>query len=678
MSAYEHVLSPFRIGSVKLRNRVVRTSQGTGLGAGQQVSDEMIEFLVARARGGVALSFADIAQIHWSSPGMLDLSTDRCLPGLDRLTTAVHAEDMKLFQQIWHGGPTQLTWDSSAPWAASHVPDPGLGMLPVPMTQAMIDELTGCFVAASVRARDGGIDGIELHAGHGYLFSSFLSPATNHRTDSYGGSAENRARFLREVLRAIRDAVGPDYPVGVRVSPDGPADQTTASDLVWLVGGLERDGLIDFVDVSLGSHYGRDLLMGGAHEPPGYQLPTSEKITRQTALPTIVAGRFGTLAQAEAVIASGAADLVSMVRATLAEPELITKTVAGRADEVRPCIACLQSCAGGLNTRARAMCAVNPAAGRELTLGDALITAAPTPLRVVVVGGGPAGMEAARAATLAGHHVTLLEAADALGGQLRLVPGGRPEVAGLVEFYAGELARRGVDVRLDTRADAAAVRALRPDAVLVATGVTPRRDGFQALRPAVPLPGLDTLDPARVHTGWDVLRGPDASSVPGHTVLLLDEVGHYESVDVAQRLVDGGHRVLQVSRYALVAANLEMRWEMVGAPLAARLLRGDFTLYGRSVLRRLAPGCAEVAPYEAPQRAVVLEFDDLVLLSGGVPDRALQSSLAEVAPVVRVIGDASSPRRLEVALVEGRQSVDSLTADWVRPLARYGWGGSAT
>jgi len=678
MSGYEHVLSPFQIGRVELRNRVVRTSQGTGLGAGQQVSDDMIEFLVARARGGVALSFADVAQIHWSSPGMLDLSTDRCLPGLERLSTAVHAEGMKLFQQIWHGGPTQLTWDSSAPWAASHVPDPGLGMLPVPMTQAMIDELTGCFVAASVRARDGGIDGIQLHAGHGYLFSSFLSPATNHRTDSYGGSAANRARFLCEVLRAIRNAVGPDYPLGVRVSPDGPADQTTASDLVTLVGRLERDGLIDFVDVSLGSHYGRDLLMGGAHEPAGYQLPTSEKITRQTALPTIVAGRFGTLAQAEAVIASGAADLVSMVRATLAEPELVTKTVDGRADEVRPCIACLQSCAGGLNTRARAMCTVNPAAGRELTLGDSVIARAPHPLRVVVVGGGPAGMEAARAATLAGHRVTLLEASDALGGQLRLVPPSRAEVAELVQFYAGEMARRGVDVRLGVRANAAAVRALRPDAVLVATGVTPRRDGFQTLRPTVPLPGLDTLDPARVHTGWDVLRCPDTSTPLGHTVLLLDEIGHYESVDVAQRLVDAGHRVRQVSRYALVAANLEMRWEMVGAPLAARLLRGDFTLYGRSVLHRLAPGRAEVAPYEAPQRAHTVEFDDVVFLSGGVPDRALQTSLVGVAPVLRVIGDASAPRRLEVALVEGRQSVDSLTEHWVRPLARYGWGGSAT
>ncbi|GAA5156588.1 FAD-dependent oxidoreductase [Pseudonocardia eucalypti] len=668
---YEHVLSPFRIGRVELRNRVVRTSQGTGLAAGQQVSDELVEFLVARAKGGVALAFADIGQIHWSSPGMIDLSSDRCLPGLRRLTEASHAHGMHLFQQVWHGGPTQLAWDSSAPWAASHVPDPGLGMLPVPMTQAMIDELTGCFVAASVRAMEGGIDGIELHAGHGYLFSSFLSPATNLRTDRYGGSAENRSRFLFEVLRKIRAAVGPDYPVGVRVSPDGPADQTTTEDLVELTGRLERSGLIDFLDVSLGSHYGRDLLMGGGHEPPGYQLPSSEKITRQTALPTIVAGRFHTLEQADRVVASGAADLVSMVRATLAEPELVVKSADGRTGEVRPCIACLQSCAGGLNTRARAMCAVNPAAGRELTHGDALIPVAPRSLRVVVVGGGPAGMEAARAAAIAGHRVTLLEAADQLGGQLRLAP--RPELHALADFYAGELARRGVDVRLGVHASAEDVARPRPDAVLVATGTTPRRDGFQTLRPALPLPGLAEV---RAHTGWDVLRG---TAELGPTVLLLDEIGHYESVDVARRLVDEGHRVLQVSRFALVAANLEMRWEMVGAPLLARLMRGDFTFFPRSVLRGLeAPGRAEIAPHEAPWRAHTVDFDDLVLMSGGVPDRVLVDSLKGVAPVLRVIGDANSPRRLEVAFVEGRQSVDALTPEWSPPLARYGWSGSAT
>jgi 2,4-dienoyl-CoA reductase-like NADH-dependent reductase (Old Yellow Enzyme family) len=666
----DHVLSPFRIGNVELRNRVVRTAQGTGLGTAQQVDDEVIAFLLARARGGVALAFADVGQIHWSSPGMLDMSTDACVPGLQRLTSAVHAEGMKLFQQIWHAGPLVLPSDSSAPWAASHVPDPGLGMLPIPMTQAMIDELTDCFVAASMRARDGGIDGIELHAGHNYLFAAFLSPATNHRTDKYGGSLENRSRFLFEVLGAVRDALGPDYPVGVRVSPDGPSDHTTSADLIEVVSRLEANNLIDFVDVSLGSHYRRDLLMGGAQEPSGYQLATSEPITRQTALPTIVSGRFTNLQQADDVIASGAADLVSMVRATLAEPELVVKTVTGRSSEIRPCIACLQSCAGGLNNRGRAMCAINPASGRELIYGDDAIVSS-EPIRVVVVGGGPAGVEAARAAALAGHHVVLVEAAGALGGQLRLVPQRRPEVAALCDFYATEIALHGIDVRLETRADAEMVRGLSPDALIIATGATPRRDGFQTLQPILPLRGLTEVT---AYTGWDVLAGARL----GHTVLLLDEIGHYESIDVAQMLIDGGHRVIQVSRYGVVAANLEMRWEIGGAPLAERLMRGDFTFFPRSLINWLAPGHAEIAPLEAPQRSHVVQFDDVVLMSGAVPDRELQDELSAAAPIVRVVGDASSPRRLEIATVEGRRSVDTLSASWTRPFARYAWAGSVT
>ncbi|BCP02757.1 FAD-dependent oxidoreductase [Mycobacterium paraintracellulare] len=671
MSGYEHVLSSTHIGPVLLRNRVVRTSQGSGLAVNQLVSDDMIAFLLARARGGVALAFADVAQVHWSSPAMLDLTSDRVLPGLTKLTTAVHAEGMKLFQQIWHGGPTQLTRDSSAPWAASHVPDPGLGMLPVPMTRMMMDELTEAFVASALRAREGGIDGIELHAGHGYLFSSFLSPATNLRDDEYGGSLENRSRYLVEVLRAVRTAVGRDYPVGLRISPDGPEDQTTPSHLSTLISMLERESLVDFWDVSLGSHYARDLLIGGAHQPPGYMLPVSERMTRATTLPTIVAGRIATLQQADQIVASGVGDLVAMVRATLAEPELITKTVSGRGAEIRPCIACLQSCAGGLNTRGRAMCTVNPAAGRELTHDDGTIVRHAPGLKVVVIGGGPAGMEAARSAAIAGHRVTLLETDDALGGQLRLVPPTRPEIARLLDFYEHQMRLHAIDVRLRTPADVQTVRRMAPDAVIVATGVKPRQDGFQTLQPRLPLPGISTVS---VHTGWDVLRGASL----GHTVLMLDEIGHYESTDVAQQLVDSGRRVLMVSRYSLVAANLEMRWEMVGSPLLAKLLKGDFTFFPRTVIHRLSPGSAEVACFEAPHRMQRLAFDDVVLMSGGTPDRALQQELVGICPIVRVIGDASSPRRLEVAVVEGRQAVDCLHPDWIRPVARYGWGGSAT
>jgi hypothetical protein len=315
------------------------------------------------------------------------------------------------------------------------------------------------------------------------------------------------------------------------------------------------------------------------------------------------------------------------------------------------------------------MCAVNPAAGRELVLGDDAVIRVDRPGVVVVVGGGPAGFEAAKAAAIAGHQVTLFESDDALGGQLRLVPARRREVGRLCDYYARELSVRGVDVRLGTTADATTVRALGPDAVVVATGARPRRDGFQTMRPAAGLPGLGDVT---VHTGWDVLAGVEV----GHTVLLLDDIGHYESVDVAQQLLDDGHRVLQVTRYAVVAANLEMRWEIAGAPLAARLTQGDFTLFARSVITRLAPGVAEIAPLEAPNRAHALEFDDVVFMSGAVPDRALQDELAGSAPIVRVVGDASSPRRLEIATVEGRRSVDSLVADWRRPFARYAWSGS--
>lgn len=669
----DHVLSPFRIRGVELRNRVVRASQGTGLGLGQRVTDDLIAFNVARARGGVALAFADIGQVHWSSPGMIDMSTDDVIDGMRRLTDAVHAEGMKMFQQIWHGGATQMTMDSSAPWSASHAPDPGLGILPVPMTKGMIDEVTEAFVSASLRARECGLDGIEFHGGHGYLFSSFLSPATNLRDDEYGGSFENRCRFLLDVLEAVRAAVGPDYVMGIRLSPDGPEDQTTASDLLALSQILEERGLVDYLSLSLGSHYGRDLLMGGAHEPPGYMLPHSEKVTRQSRLPTIVAGRFTTLAEADEVIASGAGDLVSMVRATLAEPELVRKTVEGRTGEIRPCISCNQACAGGLNTRARAMCVVNPASGRERTMSDDNIPRTDSPRHVVIAGGGPAGLEAARSATIAGHRVTVLEAASEIGGQLRLTRHSphRPNVSRVIDFYSHEMVRLGIDVRCDTRADRDVVAALEPDAVLIATGVEARRDGFQTLRPSLPLAGIDTVD---VLTGWDVLGGAHV----GENVLLLDEIGHYESMDVAQYLVGRGHVVHQVSRYALVGANLEMRWEMIGAPNYAILMRGDFEFHPRSVILSVEPGRAMIAPHEADHRVRVVDVDTFVFMSGGLPDRDLQNSLDGVAPVVRVIGDASAPRRLEAAITEGWMSVASLDPAWRRPFVRYGWTGSAT
>jgi 2,4-dienoyl-CoA reductase-like NADH-dependent reductase (Old Yellow Enzyme family) len=299
---------------------------GSGIPAGGLINDELIAFHVARARGGVALTYIDPGQVHWSSPSFIDNTRPEVVDGMRRLTAAVHGEGARVFQQMMHGGPTNIPQDGSAPWGASALPDPGLGMVCRPMTPWMIDEVVAGFVTAARHAQEGGLDGIEVHSGHGYVFSSFLSPATNHRTDFYGGAFENRIRLLCEVLAAIREAVGPDYPLGVRLSADAAEHQTSGADIARIAATLEGHGLVDFINLSLGSHYGRDLLMGGLHEPPGYQLEVNGDIARGISLPTIVTGRFAAIEQVERVLAAGGIDLVGMVRATIADHDLDRKT----------------------------------------------------------------------------------------------------------------------------------------------------------------------------------------------------------------------------------------------------------------------------------------------------------------------------------------------------------------
>jgi pyruvate/2-oxoglutarate dehydrogenase complex dihydrolipoamide dehydrogenase (E3) component len=284
-------------------------------------------------------------------------------------------------------------------------------------------------------------------------------------------------------------------------------------------------------------------------------------------------------------------------------------------------------------------------------------------------------MEAARTGALAGHRVTLVEAADELGGQLRLVRQSphRAEVFGIVEWYRGELERLGVTVRLNERWDPAAVLAAAPDAIIVATGSTPRRDGFQTWLPGRALPGLDRVEAL---TGWDVLSG----AAVGPRVLLLDEGGHYESLDVAETLVEAGHQVHMVSRFAVPAAMLEMRWEMIGAVHVTRFLKGNFEFHPRSLVLSVEPGRASLAPIEHRHRVSELAVDSFVFMSGSVPDRSVADALAETAGVpVRVVGDAVGPRLLEAAVFEGNNAVRSLEPGAAPRWAgvRFGQTGSA-
>jgi 2,4-dienoyl-CoA reductase-like NADH-dependent reductase (Old Yellow Enzyme family)/pyruvate/2-oxoglutarate dehydrogenase complex dihydrolipoamide dehydrogenase (E3) component len=668
------VFEPFRLKHLELRNRVVRTSQGAGFSVDGKVSDDTMAYTIARARGGMALIFTEPGATHWSAPGNLDNTTDDVVPGLRRLSNAVHAEGALLFQQLIHYSSATVPLDGSAPWAASSVPYPGLGMLPLAMTKGMIDEVIEGCASAARRTRDGGLDGVELSGGHGYLFGNFLSPATNHRTDEYGGQIENRMRLLFETLAAIRTAVGPEFVVGVRLSSDAVPGHTTMDDIALVAIELEASGLVDYINMSYGGHYRRDVTMAGTHEPRAHQVPVWQDVAARLTLPRMIAGRVATLYDAERVLESGVAQMVSMVRATIADPDVVVKAQRGRIADTRPCIYTNQACAGGLNARGRVSCTVNPAAGRERSWSDDAIVRTDSPRHVVIVGGGVGGLEASRVASLAGHRVTLLEQSAALGGQLRLAAKSplRSEITRLIPWYERTIRSQGVDVRLGERATAAGVLGLQPDLVVVATGAVPRRDAFQTWLPERILPGLGDIE---LLTSWDVLR----EAPLGESVLIVDEIGHYEPLDVAEYVLAAGRKVHFVTRFATMASNLETRFDMIGRAHTKYLLERDFDLYTRSLVLEVAPDRATIANVDARHRTTSLEVDTFVFLSGNLPQRELLDELEDAGVRAKAIGDANGPRMLEAAILEGYMAARSLEPSWVTPKGlRYGVLASAT
>jgi 2,4-dienoyl-CoA reductase-like NADH-dependent reductase (Old Yellow Enzyme family) len=389
------VFEPIEIRGVEIPNRVVRTAHLTKLGLGR-VSDDLIEYHAARARGGVGLSILEATAVHPSSVLGLAGYDDSIIPTYQKLMDTVRPLGMRVFQQLWHGGHVYPAPGGLPMRGASARPGPVAGLPAVPIGTDEIGDFVAAYAAAARRSAEGGIDGLEVAASHGYLMHQFLSPLTNDREDRYGGSLDNRTRRLA----ALR--------------------------------------LIDFLNASMGDYHAMHHMMGGMDRPAGYMLPSSGKITAAvTGIPRIVTGRFRTLEEAEQALRTGECDLVSMVRAHIADPDIVRKTRDGRAAEVRPCIGCNQGCiARTSGVDLRLGCTVNPAVGREKQYGDEAIGTTARPRRVVVIGGGPAGLEAARVARLRGHDVALVF--DDVG---------QYEAVSVAEY----LLQRGVHVTVATR-----------------------------------------------------------------------------------------------------------------------------------------------------------------------------------------------------------------------------------
>jgi 2,4-dienoyl-CoA reductase-like NADH-dependent reductase (Old Yellow Enzyme family) len=644
-AAFPALFSPLRIGSVTLRNRIFSSGHDTVMAENGRVSDQLVAYQEARAAGGVGLIVIQVGAVHPSAEytaHALTLHDDGAIPGYARLAEAIHRHGCPVFAQIFHAGREIMdSIDGSLPvaLAPSAVPTERFHVMPRAMTVALIEEIVTGYGEAARRAQAAGLDGVEILSGHGYLPAQFLNPRLNLRTDQYGGTPENRLRFLREVIAAVRARVGREFVLGLRVAveehePDG----ITRDESLEALRELDADGTLDYVSVVAGSSAtlaGSDHIVPPMTMPNAYTAPLAALVKGVVRVPVLVAGRVNQPQEADRIIATGQADAVAMTRALICDPLLPVKSATGRAEEVRACIACNQACIGHFHAGYPISCIQYPESGREIRYGRR--HAAAVPRDVLVVGGGPGGLKAAAVAAARGHRVTLVEAARRVGGQAllaQLLPD-RAEFGGIITNLAAEVERAGVRVVTGTTVDLAYIDRERPDVVIVATGARPRR------------PPLELTPGARVLDAWEVLQG---APVPDGRIVVADWRCDWVGLGIATALGRAGHPVILGSNGTIAGQLIQqyVRDAMLVAAERARVERIPLVrIFGYD-------GSAVFFQHVLTDEAVVIEdVAALVLALGHDAVDELYQGLLGYPGEVHLIGDSLAPRTAEEAVLEG-------------------------
>ncbi|WP_210712093.1 FAD-dependent oxidoreductase [Pseudomonas sp. MWU349] len=641
-SAFPHLFQPLQIRGKRLKNRIMSSGHDTSMPTDNLVNEQLIAYHRARAEGGVGLIVLQVAGVHDSArytSHVLMATDDACIDGYRRLAETCHAHGTVVLSQIFHPGREIMESADgllAVAYSPSAVPNERFRVMPRALDQDMIDEIIQGYADAARRLHQAGLDGVELVASHGYLPAQFINPRVNRRTDGYNGELEQRLRFIREILGAMRASTDAEFIIGLRISaderdPEGLTEDESLAAVQLLQGQLDYVHIVAGTSASLG---------GAVHIVPpmaveaAYLAREAGTFKAKLSIPLFVTGRINQPQEAEAIIAKGQADVCGMTRALICDPQMPNKSDSGRAEDVRACIACNQACIGHFHKGLPISCIQHPETGRELLYGQPKPSARGK--RIMVVGGGPAGMKAAAVAAQRGHRVTLYEASAQLGGQIQLAQllPRRSEFGGASTNLQREMQLAGVEVVRNTRVDRALIERENPDHVIIATGAQPYWPNFER--------GGDL----QVVDAWQVLR--DEVQL-GRSVVVADWRCDWIGPGIAERLVRAGHQVqLAVNgTHCGESLPLYVRDQMAGE---LHKLAIPIIPYARLY------GCDDSTVYlqhTASGEPMLLEnVDSLVLCQGHQSVDDLGQQLKGLVPFQR-IGDCLAPRTVEEAIHEG-------------------------
>jgi len=631
MSGAAALWSPIHVGTLRLEHRLIMAAMGSGFAAAEgRATDRLVRYLARRAEGGIALVTTEATAVDASGapfPVALRADDDGLLEGLGRVAEAVHAHGVPISMQLYHAGRQMSRRISGRqPVAPSALPCPMVREMPRALEGEEIPALVERFAEAAARAREAGFDAIELHGSHGYLIHQFLTPLANQRTDQWGGDLAGRARFALAVVRRIRERLGPGFPLLYKLSAEDRLPGGLTLDDTLVFGRWLEEAGVDALIVSAGTYASFQWIVQPLGWPQACLRGQAARFSETLRIPVAAVGRINDPAVAEEVVERGEAQLVAMGRALLADPDLPRKARAGRRGDLLRCITC-NECLARLMKAEPIRCAINPEMGREAEFPP---PPAARRRRIVVVGGGPAGMQAALVARRRGHEVTLLEAAEALGGRLSLAdrPAFKREVGELAPHWARRLAEAGVAVRLGTRATPEEIGRLAADVVVVAAGAR------------VTLPALPGMDAPHVTSVEQCLAGDGRGAGPA---VVLG--GGRAACEAAGYLREGGWEVTLLAPGRDVARDVE--------PQTRRGLTGELHRLGVRIVTEARAEAIEAGgvrytdaagqPAAAPAALVVVEGT----LS---PDDALQRRLEAEGLTVFAAGDSAAPGDLAAAV----------------------------